>query len=211
MSLILLSLLLLLILVYVNSFNYECRNNNNIRFTNNRLLEMKGKGNRVPIDQRGEFLKRQRMMEVQKEMYKTKADDSVPIFKVFVRPKAGGLWIPCGDLAGDNRSAAVVTAWMSGFMTDMYKGQLDSGIAKSLFAQEDAFVKNIVENFKPFKRFTKDDLEFGYKIEFKGLEEKMGEQKIMKIERGMEKTWVDNAKENLGGVFGNLFGKKDNE
>jgi hypothetical protein len=172
---------------------------------------MKGKGNRVPIDQRGEFLKRQRMMEVQKEMYKTKADDSVPIFKVFVRPKAGGLWIPCGDLAGDNRSAAVVTAWMSGFMTDMYKGQLDSGIAKSLFAQEDAFVKNIVENFKPFKRFTKDDLEFGYKVEFKGLEEKMGEQKIMKIERGMEKTWVDNAKENLGGVFGNLFGKKDNE
>jgi hypothetical protein len=207
MSLLLSLLLFFLIAIYVNSFNYEllCRNNNNIRFTKNRLLEMKGKGNRVPIDQRGEFLKRQRMMEVQKEMYKTKADSSVPIFKVFVRPKAGGLWIPCGDLAGDQRSAALVTAWMSGFMTDMYKGQLDNGIARSLFTQEDAFVKNIVENFKPFKKFTKDDLEFGYKIEFAGLEEKMGEQKIMKIEKGMEKTWVDKAKEN----FGNLFWKED--
>lgn len=208
MSLLLSLLLFFLIAIYVNSFNYELLSRN-IRVTNNRLLEMKGKGNRVPIDQRGEFLKRQRMMELQKEAYKTKADETVPIFKVFVRPKAGGLWIPCGDLAGDNRSSALVTAWMSGFMTDMYKGQLDNGIARSLFAQEDAFVKNIVENFKPFKKFTKDDLEFGYKIEFKGLEEKMGEQKIMKIERGMEKTWVDNAKESLGGVFGEFFNKKD--
>lgn len=202
LSLSLSLLLVVLIISLVSSFNNGLRNNNVGRVVNNRhFLEMKGKGNRVPIDQRGEFLKRQRMMEVQKEMYKTKADSSVPIFKVFVRPKAGGLWIPCGDLAGDQRSAALVTAWMSGFMADMYKGQLDNGIARSLFTQEDAFVKNIVENFKPFKKFTKDDLEFGYKIEFAGLEEKLGEQKIMKIERGMEKTWVDKAKENLGGLF----------
>lgn len=199
MQSLLLLVLLLSIISLILSFNI---NTYNVRSNSNRLLlEMKGKGNRVPIDQRGEFLKRQRMMEVQKEMYKTKADSSVPIFKVFVRPKAGGLWIPCGDLAGDQRSSALVTAWMSGFMADMYKGQLDNGIAKSLFTQEDAFVKNIVENFKPFKRFTKDDLEFGYKIEFTGLEEKMGEQKIMKIERGMEKNWTDKIKDSFSGVF----------
>jgi len=52
-------------------------------------------------------------------------------------------------------------------MTDMYKGQLDKGIARSVRAQEDTFVKGITENYKPFKKFTKEDLEFGYKIKFK--------------------------------------------
>ena len=52
-------------------------------------------------------------------------------------------------------------------MTDMYKGQLDKGIARSIRSQEDTFVKGITENYKPFKKFTKDDLEFGYKIKFK--------------------------------------------
>jgi len=33
-------------------------------------LEMKGKGKRVPIDQRGEFIKQQRMLEVKTQMEK---------------------------------------------------------------------------------------------------------------------------------------------
>ena len=32
-------------------------------------------------------------------------------------------------------------------MTDMYKNQLEQGIARSVFNQEDAFVKGIIENF----------------------------------------------------------------
>lgn len=65
-----------------------------------RLLEMKGKGGRVPINQRGEFLKRQRMIEQQQGIKAGAAEQKadVPIFCVFVRPKAGGLWIPVGDL-----------------------------------------------------------------------------------------------------------------
>ena len=150
--------------------------------------------------------------------------------QIFVRPKAGGIWIPCGDLAGDQRATALVNAWLSGFLTDMYRNQLDQGIARSVFNQEDSFVKGmfrytfilvlysiliveescicamhgmctiynihthiarlcvysiirviitytydshthiyntgITENFKPFKKFTKDELQFGFKVDF---------------------------------------------
>eukprot|EP01035_Chromulina_nebulosa_P002914 gene2914-3978_t len=85
---------------------------------------MQMKGRKVPIDQRGEFIKQQRILE-QKRQLETEKPEGVPIFKIFVRPKAGGLWIPCGDLAGDKRATAVVNAWMSGFMSDMYRDQLD--------------------------------------------------------------------------------------
>jgi len=175
-----------------------------------RTLEMKGKGGRVPIDQRGEFIKQQRMMEMREKMQEQKKE-GVPVFKVFVRPKVGGLWIPCGDLAGDQRATALVNAWTSGFMTDMYKGQLDQGIARSIFSQEDTFVKGLLENFKPFKKFKPEDLEFGYKIDFEGLEAKMGEQKVQPITKDMMKSLTDNLGEKLGDLFGGVggIGKKD--
>jgi len=173
-----------------------------------RTLEMKGKGGRVPIDQRGEFIKQQRMMEMREKMQEQKKE-GVPVFKVFVRPKVGGLWIPCGDLAGDQRATALVNAWTSGFMTDMYKGQLDQGIARSIFSQEDTFVKGLLENFKPFKKFKPEDLEFGYKIDFEGLEAKMGEQKVQPINKDMMKSWTDNLGEKFSGLFGGVGGNKE--
>ena len=82
-----------------------------------------------------------------------------------------------------------------------------TGVAKSISAQDDAFAKNIIENYKPFKKFSKEDLQFGYKIKFIGLEEKMGEQKITPIVEGMEKNWADGVRESLGNLFGG--GKKE--
>ena len=127
-----------------------------------RSLYMKGKGSRVPINQRGEFVKRQKIQE-QRELRTTTKTEGVPIFQVYVRPKVGGLWLPVGDLQGDQRSTAVLQAWMSGFMSDMYKAELDRGIARSVFGQEQAFAKNIIENYKPFKKYTTADLSFGLK------------------------------------------------
>ena len=163
-------------------------------------LEMKGKGGRVPIDQRGEFLKKQRMMEQMQKMKESKAS-GVPVFKMFVRPKVGGLWVPCGDLQGDQRATALVNAWMSDFMTDMYKSQLDQGIAKSLFSQEDVFVRGLIENFKPFKKMKPDDLEFGYKVDFPGVAEKFGD-KCMVLNREMQKGWLDNVQDKISSLFG---------
>lgn len=90
-------------------------------------------------------------------------------------------------------------------MTDMYKTQLEQGIARSVFNQEDSFVKGIVENFKPFKKFTKDQLQFGFKVEFPGVVEKFGDLPVTPLVKGMEKGWFDNVKDGLGG----LFSKKD--
>ena len=180
-----------------------------------RSLEMKGKGSRVPINQRGEYIKRQRMIDQREAMLQpqnpTGPDGKpFPIFQVFVRPKAGGLWIPVGDLQGDERSSAVVTAWMEGFigMGNMYKGELDRGIARSVFGNNGAFAQNIIENYKPFKRYTPKELQFGYKVKFPGLDEKLGEMGTMEIDESMQKNWLDNAKEGLGGLFG---GGKSNE
>ena len=167
---------------------------------NGNAITMKGKGGKVPINQRGEFLKQQRMMESKNQMEKEKPD-GVPVFKVYVRPKVGGLWIPCGDLAGDKRALSLVNAWMSGFLTDVYRGQLDAGIARSIFSQEDSFAMNIIENYKPFRKYTKADLQFGYKIDFPGLEEKMGEQKITPITSDMNKSWLDTAKEGFSRII----------
>jgi hypothetical protein len=172
-------------------------------------MEMKkGKGSQIPIDRRGEFMKRQKMMEEVKKNERERPKD-VPIFKIFVRIKTGSPWFPCSELYGDKKATALVNAWTSGFLTDMYKGQLDSGLARSIFNQEDDLVKGITENLKPFKKFTKKDLEFGYKVEFPGVEEKMGEQKVQLLVKGMEKTWFENLKEGFDNFISG--GEKDKE
>ena len=94
----LISMLSLLLFTSTNSFSIICPIRSIAK--QQRLLEMKGKGGRVPINQRGEFLKRQRMIEQQQGIKAGVAEQKtdVPVFCVFVRPKAGGLWIPVGDL-----------------------------------------------------------------------------------------------------------------
>ena len=123
----------------------------------------KGKGQRIPINQRGEYMKRQKMIDAKNAM-EANRPSGVPIFKLYVRPKFGGMWVPCGDLAGDERAKSMVNAWMSGFMSDMYKSNIDKGVARSLFNQGDAFSENLIKSYKPFKNFKPADLEFGYKV-----------------------------------------------
>ena len=198
----LVAFILVCLFVATHAFNAAFRASSRPRTGLRSDLTMKGKGGKVPVNQRGEYMKQQRMMDQKAQMEMGKKE-GVPVFKVFVRPVAGGLWIPCGDLAGDDRATALVNAYMSGFMTDMYKNQIRQGIAKSVFSQEDAFVNGLIQNYKPFKKFTKKDLQFGFKVDYEGLEEKMGEQKIEALEPGMEKNWGDNIREGLSGMFNN--------
>ena len=86
-------------------------------------------------------------------------------------------------------------------MAGMYKEQLDQGIAKSIFSQESTFINGLIENYKPFKKMKPEDLEFGYKIDFEGLEEKMGVQKTQLITRDMQKGWFDKAKDGFSGLM----------
>ena len=166
-------------------------------------LIMKGKGSKIPINQRGEYMKQQKNLITRNQQ--GVKPENVPVFKIFVRPKTGGIWIPCGDLSGDNRATQLVNAWTSGFLEGTYKTELDRGVARSLFAQEDAFAKSIIDNFKPFRKTKKENLEFGYKIEFKGVEEKFGDLKITLLEKNMTKNWFDSMKDSFRDAFGNLF------
>ena len=195
-------LIMLLISTVTLSFNIYVHSIDRLanRSTIRSMSMKKGKGSKVPINQRGEYMKQQKMYDMQSQMQKNKPT-GVPVFKVFVRPKSGGLWLPCGDLSGDSRSTALVNAWQSGFMSDMYKNQLDQGVALSIFSQEGSFAKNVVENYKPFKKCTVDDIQFGYKVEFEGLDEKFPDQKVTLLERGMEKGWFDNLKEKVASIF----------
>lgn len=170
-------------------------------------MTMKGKGNRIPMDKRGEYMKQKQIMEAREQIQSNRAK-GVPVFKVFVRPKTGGFWVPCGDLVGDNRATSLVNAWLSGFLEDMYKSQLDKGVARSIYSQEDSFVKSITENFRPYKKFTKEQLQFGYKIDFEGVVEKKGEQKVTELQKGMDRTWFDDIKDSVQQSFNDVFKKE---
>ena len=68
---------------FVTSFSSLSSSRSTIVTQTRLQLEMKGKGKRVPIDQRGEFVKRQRILEAQAEIDKKKPT-GVPIFKVYL-------------------------------------------------------------------------------------------------------------------------------
>ena len=175
------------------------------RMSHSRMdLEMKRKGKRVPIQDRGEYMKRQRILYARSadEASRGVDDDTIPTFQVFARPRQGGLWIPAGDLKGDQRATAICNAIMTGFMTSMYEGQLTQGIARSLFAQGDSFAQSLIDNYKPFSKLAVADIQFGYKVKYEGFEEKMGEQKVIALEKGMERGWQDNVADAFKGVFG---------
>ena len=77
----------LFLIVNVESFNGFLSGGANSRALN-RYLEMKKRGDKVPIQQRGEFLKRQQMIE-KREQYQKEAPsgEEVPVFEVFMRPR----------------------------------------------------------------------------------------------------------------------------
>mmetsp|Transcript_12334 Transcript_12334/g.12414 ORF Transcript_12334/g.12414 Transcript_12334/m.12414 type:complete len:205 (+) Transcript_12334:91-705(+) len=173
-------------------------------------MMMKTRRGKVPMDQRGEAIKRQRMMQQRQEVTQKMPTD-VPLFDIFVRPKSGGIWLPCGSIAGDKRAASICDAWGSGFMSDMYKNTLDKGVARSVFGQEDQFVKAISENYRLLRNVPKDELEFGYRVNFKGLAEKLGDKldKTTPLQKGMEKGWLDNVKEGFGSALADFGAKKE--
>ena len=147
----------------------------------------------------------QQAKEAKERIRKEKAA-GVPIFRIFAKPKVGGVWLPCGEFVGEKRATAVVNAWMTGFMEKMYKTQLDQVVARSLYSQGDMFTKSVAANYHLLqggyrKVGDKNELDFGYIVDCLGLEEKKGPQSITVLEAGMEKSWFDKIKESVVNVF----------
>jgi hypothetical protein len=127
-----------------------------------------------------------------------------------VKLKKGGPWLPCSELAGDNRAASLVRAWQSGFLADVYKGQMDRGVAATVFANDEAFAKGVIANSKLFSKLTPDQLSFGYTVEFDELKDKLKDQEVIVLNKDMQKSWVDNAKDKFASFF-NKDDDKDDE
>jgi hypothetical protein len=87
-------------------------------------------------------------------------------------------------------------------MQDMYRGQLNAGVARSIMANRDNLAQGLIDNYKPFSKLGKDDIIFGFKIKYEGWEEKMGEQKVTEITPGMERSWQDDLKDTWSSLLG---------
>lgn len=167
-----------------------------------RSLEMKT-GRRVPVQFRGEYMRRQKLALAQ-EQYKNSKKKDVPYFQLYVRPLAGGAWLPFAELAGDQRATAIVNAWLSGFMPDFYKGQMDRAIARSLFANEAELFETVRKNLPAVSKIAPERLVFGYTVDFQGVVEKKGEQKVTIIDKNTDqknKTWFENITDSVKSIF----------
>lgn len=160
-------------------------------------------GRKVPVQFRGEYMRRQKLALAQ-EQYKNSKKKGVPYFQLYVRPKAGGAWLPFAELAGDQRATAIVNAWLAGFMTDFYKGQMDRAIARSLFTNEAEMFETVRKNCQAVSKIPPERLAFGYTVDFEGVIEKMGEQKVTIIDKDTDKknkTWFENITDSLTSIF----------
>jgi len=106
------------------------------------------------------------------------------------------LWYPCGSFKGDERSGALCASYRDGgFLSGTSKNQLDAGVAGSLY-RDQAQLKETICRAYPQLRKSKDELEFGYKLAYEGLDEE--KSKIQPIEPKEQKGWVDGIKASLG-------------
>ena len=161
----------------------------------------KGKPN-LPPQMRGDYKNRQKMAEMRKQMEaaQTPGADGLPIFNLFVRTKRANVWYPCGSFKGDERSAALAKSWNDGgLLAGISKKQLDGGIAGSLHKDLPRLKESIVRTYPQLKK-SRDEIEFGYKLAVKGLDEEKGKE-IFAVEPKEQKGVFDGIR--------NMFGQWD--
>lgn len=106
------------------------------------------------------------------------------------------MWYPCGSFKGDERSAALCNSWKDGgLLSGTSKNQLDAGVAGSLF-RDQAQLKETICRAYPQLRKSKDQLEFGYKLAYNGLNEE--QTKMSLITPKEQKGFFDGIKSAFG-------------
>ncbi|GKY90415.1 hypothetical protein MPSEU_000015300 [Mayamaea pseudoterrestris] len=166
----------------------------------NTVLCMK-KNRSVPPHMRSQYARMQEMQTQRDQMMANSKPgaDGLPVFNLYVRANGKGMWYPCGSFKGDERSAALAKSYSDGgLMSGLSKNQLDAGISGSLFRDKDKLIESLVRAL-PQLRQSRDNLEFGYKLAFEGLDE--DKAKIEPIEVKEQKGIFDNIKNafNFGG------------
>jgi hypothetical protein len=107
------------------------------------------------------------------------------------------IWYPCGSFKGDERSGGLAKNYVDkNLMAGISKSQLDNGIAGSIYKDLSKLTDSVCRSF-PQLRKAKDDLEWGYRLGYVGLDEK--EEPIFLIEPKEQKGMIDNIKGMFGG------------
>ncbi|CEM27586.1 unnamed protein product [Vitrella brassicaformis CCMP3155] len=163
---------------------------------------------------RGAFLQQQKMKEyIKAQQQQRDLDDDEVGFQLFVRQKIAdqeSSWFPAGMLKGDDKARALANSVVNGgFLATQYQNTLNQGVAKSLFssAENQERLKDIAQSQYKLNR---DALEFGYRLEYKALEEKLKEEgkenEIIQVtadmQEGAVKKWWEGVTDQVAGVFG---------
>jgi len=155
-------------------------------------MEMKkGKAN-VPPQMRGQYKRQKAMNEQQQEMMAASRPgaDGFPVFNLFVRTKTQKIWYPCGSFKGDERSAALSKSYSEGgLLSGISKKQLDGGISGSLYSDLNKLKETVMRAY-PQLRKARDNMEFGYKLQFEGLPEDLAKE-IVPVEPKEQKGPLD--------------------
>jgi len=107
------------------------------------------------------------------------------------------MWYPCGSFKGDEKSAALCQSYAdNGMLAGISKKQLDAGVGGSLFRDLARLEETIIRGY-PQLRKDKGNLEFGYKLSYKGLSKE--QEKIQVVEIKEQKGFLDGLKNVFGG------------
>lgn len=162
-------------------------------------LEMKkGKANVNP-QMRSQYKRAQEMESYRQQMADSQVmgADGLPVFNLFVRTPLKNMWYPCGSFKGDEKSAALCQNYADdGLLSGISKSQLDSGVGGSLFRDMNRLEETIVRGY-PQLRKDKGNLEWGYKLSYKGLTKE--QEKVHVVEIKEQKGFFDGIKSAFGG------------
>lgn len=166
--------------------------------THGASIEMKKGKDNVPPAMRAQYKKQREMRDMREQMMdaQTPGADGFPVFNLFIRSPRGNMWYPCGSFKGDDRSSALCNSWKDGgLLSGTSKNQLDAGVAGSLFRDQGQLKETICRAY-PQLRKSKDQLEFGYKLAYNGLNEE--QTKMSLITPKEQKGFIDGIKSAFG-------------
>lgn len=107
------------------------------------------------------------------------------------------MWYPCGSFKGDEKSAALCENYASnGFLSSISKNQLDAGVGGSLYRDLNRLEETIVRGY-PQLRKDRKNLEYGYKLSYKGLSKE--QEKVHVVEIKEQKGLFDGIKNVFSG------------
>lgn len=130
-------------------------------------------------------------------------EDGTPVFALFVRTPRTKIWYPLGGVKGDDRSKNLVNALKGGIARGMYENALDRGMAQTLYGKDNnRFLQTAIRLYPQLKRYT-SQLEFGYKILAKDLDE----QPTKPVTKEMAQTIFATIRKRFGDLFSKLTGK----